>query len=101
MSQSRNRALIALLIAVALGAAAEVAALVVGSRSGYESPDAAVTATCHAVHILGDYSQHDGRYRIGWQPPGAAPGIGWTAIVEHHGGGYEVIDCKFQGVTHE
>jgi hypothetical protein len=97
MGRSTKVALIVGLIAVTVG----VVALLVGiSKQGYESPDAAVTATCHAVHILGDYSEQDGRYRIGWQPGGAAPGTGWTAIVEHDGGGYEVIDCKFQGVTH-
>ena len=67
---------------------------------GYASPDAAVMATCHAARILGDYSSHGGRYWVGWQPAGDAPGFGWTAIVEGDSGDYAVIDCRSERVVH-
>lgn len=90
------------MLAIAVGVAV-IAAMFWISKSeegGYASPDAAVTATCHAAHILGDSSGKHGRYRVGWQERGEAPGFGWTALVEGRSGGYHVVDCRFQGVVH-
>lgn len=91
-----------IVLITAIGGAASVVGFLISTEigSGYASPDDAVRASCHAAAILGDYSAHNGRYEIGWQPRGEEPGSGWTAIVKGSDGDYSVIDCRHAGITH-
>ena len=83
-----------------------VALLVTSTSQGstentYDTPIDAVTPVCHAANILGRYTPtRSTTIRIGWQEKGQAEGIGWSATVVHHNGGYRVQKCKFQHVVH-
>jgi hypothetical protein len=67
----------------------------------YDTPEQAVVNTCRAAQIMGNYTPgNPAAIRIGWQEAGQPAGIGWTALVEHRGGGYAVKRCKYQHVTH-
>jgi hypothetical protein len=68
---------------------------VVESR-GYDSPAAAVRATCHPAEVIRTL-----KAGVMWQTASDPAGVGWLASAEHHfGGRYTVKDCRSQQYTH-
>jgi hypothetical protein len=69
--------------------------------SGYDTPEQAVTASCHAATIMANYTPNRSTdIRIGWEERGQPAGFGWVAVVVHERGGYHVQDCRRQHVAH-
>ena len=63
---------------------------------GYDTPEAAVRATCHASRtLLGNDFGDDGLRDVAWQSPGQpSDGPGWNATVHLDDVGAHVINCK-------
>ena len=101
MNLMEPRVRLGLAVAVAVVVFVGVCLVVLRITDGYDTPEQAVTATCHAKNIFGNYTPHETTdIRVGWQREGQPAGIGWVALVVSQGFGYQVKDCKYQHVTH-
>jgi hypothetical protein len=101
MNSMKPRVRIGVPVALALVVFVGVWLVVLRTARGYDTPEQAVTATCQAKHILGNYTPtRTTDIRVGWQRGNQPAGIGWVALVVSQGFGYTVKDCKYQHVTH-